>query len=726
MATIIKSANISQVQNRGDSYVSGSHLKIHFPTKDVFDDVSASVHAGDRIAIVGANGEGKSTLMKMLCGVLEPDGGDLSIRRDLRIGFLGQADGAKLSNNKNVAAQNIVPQEKSDAQNIVAAQKSTAQNQSTNTNQNQSNSPQNQSTKTVQEIILGDYEYEYEWASDSKIRSILDALISDIDLSQDSSKLSGGQAQRVSLAALLIKDWDVIALDEPTNHLDMPAIKWLAGHINSRWRKNDGAFLIVTHDRWFLDEVANLTWEVHDGICETFDGGYSAYILGRAERDKQAAVVEGKRQNLMKKELAWLSRGAPARTAKPKFRIEAANELIADEPPPRSQTELVRLATSRLGKQVVDLEDVTVTFKILQSGTNPDDSDGTNKSATNPINQDPSDPENTVLNTITWSIGPGDRIGILGANGAGKSTLLSVITGKLDPTVGRVKIGKTVKFASLTQRLDELEKYEDTRVREIVAQYKTSYIAGTAGGGYGSSANSTKEMTPSQMLERLGFKTSQLQSYVKDLSGGQRRRLQLLLILLDNPNVLILDEPSNDLDTDMLAVLEDLLDWWPGTLLVVSHDRYLVERVTDSQFALVDGSLKHMPGGVDEYMRLVNTGASADRSVPDKSLSDKSAHKRTRVTAESPTESATESATDLESRGKSELSTKELQAIRKKANLVEGKLKRKTDEISQKTQDLENTSPDDYEALINLGELIKNLKSEQEELELEWLELTVD
>ncbi|WP_454118536.1 ABC-F family ATP-binding cassette domain-containing protein [Microbacterium lacticum] len=367
-------------------------------------------------------------------------------------------------------------------------------------------------------------------------------------------------------------------LGEPTNHLDVEAIAWLAEHLKRRWSANAGALLVVTHDRWFLDEVCTTTWEVHDRIVEPFEGGYAAYILQRVERDRQAAVIEQRRQNLARKELAWLRRGAPARTAKPRFRIEAANELIADVPEIRDKVQLQSLAVTRLGKDVVDVLDAGVSYPDPATGGEVD-----------------------VLRDVTWRIAPGERTGILGVNGAGKSTLLRLVAGAVLPTTGRVKRGKTVKVATLTQRMDELDQHLDDPVRVVISGLRTSYTIGA-----GSKAT---ELTPGQLLERMGFSSAQLSTPVKDLSGGQQRRLQLLLILLDQPNVLILDEPTNDLDTDMLAAIEDLLDSWAGTLLVVSHDRYFLERVTDQQYAVLAGPdgagrLRHVPGGIDEYLRL--------------------------------------------------------------------------------------------------------------------------
>jgi ATPase subunit of ABC transporter with duplicated ATPase domains len=488
-------------------------VHIEFPTRVVFDSVTLGVAEGDRIGLVGRNGDGKSTLLNILSGQLEPDDGKVTTRRNLTIGVLAQRDSLD------------------DAQ-------------------------------TVSHAIVGDAA-DHEWASNAQIRDVLAGLVNDVGWDATIGSLSGGQRRRVALAQLLVGDDDVLFLDEPTNHLDVEGIAWLAAHLKTRWSASAGALLVVTHDRWFLDEVCNTTWEVHDRIVEPFEGGYAAYILQRLERDRQNATIEGKRRNLMRKELAWLRRGAPARTAKPKFRIDAANDLIANEPEPRNAVALASMAMQRLGKDVVDLENIGVVFD-----------------------------EHTVLADVTWRLAPGERTGILGVNGAGKSTLLSLVAGSLAPSTGRVKRGKTVKVAMLTQQLFELDEMANDRVSEVVGRKKSTYQ--TEG----------KEMTPGQLLERLGFTSAQLSTPVKDLSGGQRRRLQLMLILLDEPNVLILDEPTNDLDTDMLVAMEDLLDTWPGTLIVVSHDRYLLERVTDQQYAIIDAHLRHLTGGVDQYLAL--------------------------------------------------------------------------------------------------------------------------
>ena len=502
-------------------------LHLEYPTRVIFEDVTIGIDEGQRIGVVGRNGDGKSTLMRLLSGRIEPDEGRVTRRGGITLGMLDQADN--------------LPDE-----------------------------------LTVAEAIVGDRP-EYEWAGDARVRDVIAGLVGGIPWEARMGELSGGQRRRVGLAALLVGDWDIIFLDEPTNHLDVEGIAWLAEHLKRRWATNSGGLMVVTHDRWFLDEVCTDTWEVHDKLIEPFEGGYAAYILQRVERDRSAAASESKRQNLMRKELAWLGRGAPARSTKPKFRIDAANELIANEPPPRDKVTLASMAMQRLGKDVVDLEGVSVSYTDKTTG-------GVKE----------------ILNDVTWRIAPGERTGILGVNGAGKSTLLSLVAGSLMPTTGKVKRGKTIKVATLTQQLGELEDIWDDRVSEVLGRQKSSYVAGG------------KEMTPTQLLERVGFASAQLSTRVRELSGGQKRRLQLLLIILDEPNVLILDEPTNDLDTDMLAAIEDLLDSYPGTLLVVSHDRYLLERVTDQQYAVMDGAMRHLPRGVDQYLELRLAQVKAD------------------------------------------------------------------------------------------------------------------
>lgn len=599
----------------------GESLHLEFPTRTIFEGITVGLNEGDRIGIVGRNGDGKSTLMKILAGRLEPDSGRVTVRGGTRIGYLDQSD--------------VLDDD-----------------------------------HTVGYAIVGDTP-EYEWASQARIRDVISGLVSDLPWDAPVSSLSGGQRRRVALASLLAQEWDVLMLDEPTNHLDVEAITWLAGHLKSRWPKNAGGLMVVTHDRWFLDEICTDTWEVHDRIVEPFEGGYAAYILQRVERDRQAAAAEAKRQNLMRKELAWLRRGAPARTSKPKFRIDAANALIADVPPVRDTVELKKMAVSRLGKDVVDLENVSVTY------------------------DDPSMPDGKrpVLKKVTWRIAPGERTGILGVNGAGKSTLLSLVTGDLKPTEGHVKHGKTVKIATLTQQLDELNEVANDRVSDVIGRKKRSYIA------------DGKELSPSQMLERLGFTSAQLSTPVKDLSGGQKRRLQLMLILLDEPNVLILDEPSNDLDTDMLAAMEDLLDTWPGTLLVVSHDRYLMERVTDQQYAVIDGSFRHLPGGVDEYLALSAAGAGGSAAG--------SAQARAASSAQASAEPDTP-----------KVSGAELRAAQKESGAIERRLAKLAAEQEKLSEQMSAHDASDYAGLAALGEQQQTLQDEIDELEMRWLELS--
>ena len=604
----------------------GESLHLEFPTRTIFEGITVGLNEGDRIGIVGRNGDGKSTLMKILAGRLEPDSGRVTVRGGTRIGYLDQSD--------------VLDDD-----------------------------------HTVGYAIVGDTP-EYEWASQARIRDVISGLVSDLPWDAPVSSLSGGQRRRVALASLLAQEWDVLMLDEPTNHLDVEAITWLAGHLKSRWSKNAGGLMVVTHDRWFLDEICTDTWEVHDRIVEPFEGGYAAYILQRVERDRQAAAAEAKRQNLMRKELAWLRRGAPARTSKPKFRIDAANALIADVPPVRDTVELKKMAVSRLGKDVVDLENVSVVY------------------------DDPSMPggKRPVLKKVTWRIAPGERTGILGVNGAGKSTLLSLVTGDLKPTEGRVKHGKTVKIATLTQQLDELNEVANDRVSDVIGRKKRSYIA------------DGKELSPSQMLERLGFTSAQLSTPVKDLSGGQKRRLQLMLILLDEPNVLILDEPSNDLDTDMLAAMEDLLDTWPGTLLVVSHDRYLMERVTDQQYAVIDGSFRHLPGGVDEYLALSAAGAGG------------SAAGSAQARSTAPTQKA--SAQEAEAVAKPKVSGAEQRAAQKESGAIERRLAKLAAEQEKLSEQMSAHDASDYAGLAALGEQQQALQDEIDELEMRWLELS--
>jgi ATPase subunit of ABC transporter with duplicated ATPase domains len=445
-------------------------------------------------------------------------------------------------------------------------------------------------------------------------------------------------------------------LDEPTNHLDVEGVAWLAEHLKNRWGKNDGALVVVTHDRWFLDEVCNLTWEVHDRLVEPFEGGYAAYILQRTERDRSAAASESRRQNLMRKELAWLRRGAPARTSKPKFRMDAAAALIANEPAPRDSVALAKLATARLGKDVIDVENLSFNLG-----------------------------ERTLLHDVTWRLGPGDRVGLVGVNGAGKTTLLRLMAGGLTPAVGRVKRGKTVKIAVLSQNVTELDEFEDERIGTLLAREKAQFVV------------EGKEVSPTIMAERIGFTSAQMQTPIGELSGGQRRRLQFLRLLFGEPNVLILDEPTNDLDTDMLAAMEDLLDGWPGTLIVVSHDRYLLERVTDMQYALLgDGSLRHLPGGIEQYLELrrASLGAVARAAV------------------------AT-SATTLEAAA---LTGAELRAAEKNLARIDRSLAKLAEELVEVDQQLAAHDVTDYQGLAVLAAKRDEIEGRRGDLELEWLE----
>ncbi|MFT8788633.1 MAG: ATP-binding cassette domain-containing protein [Bifidobacterium psychraerophilum] len=675
------------------------HVGLAFATTTVFTDVTQGVFEGDRIGIVGRNGGGKSTLLQLLADNQQPDTGRVTRRHGLTFGMLDQRDPLD-------------------------------------------------DAMTVREAALENRE-DYEWAADASSRDIVQALLGGISLDARVSSLSGGQRRRADLARLLLHDWDILALDEPTNHLDIVTIHWLAEHLKSRWSKGSGALLLVTHDRWFLDEVCQSMWEVHDGVIDPFEGGYSAYMLQRVERDRQSDVQETKRRNLARKELAWLTRGARARSTKQKFHVKAANELIADVPPMRNALELKQMATSRLGKQVVDLIDVTQIFafddirakeaeNLVQSpyaqaplmgsvevlrdadskdapdsgvgeGGNglPDDAVGDTAGMGNGDAAEPSEHDATsaarrvtisgrkVLDDVTWLIGPGDRFGIVGANGAGKSTLLSIIDGTLTPTVGRVNIGKTVKFAVLSQRLDELEELGPYRIQEVLARYKSSYMV------------EGKEVTPGQLMERLGFASAQLMTRIQDLSGGQKRRMQLLLILLNEPNVLIMDEPGNDLDTDMLAVMEDLLDTWPGTLIVVSHDRYLLERVTDQQYALLDGKVRHLPGGVDEYLQLVGVEQADEGSQGD---------------------TGNQAATGADAAPKGQQEAKAERNAKREAGKRASAIERKLAKLTQAREDIEGRmaqhDPADFEGLNALNEELQSVAQESDRLEEEWLELS--
>ena len=593
-------------------------VRVDFPTKTVFAELSLGVDEGARIGIVGKNGDGKSTLLRVLVGEVEVDDGRVIRTRGVSVGILGQTDGLADGD-------------------------------------------------TVKRAVVGDVP-EYEWAGDARTRSIIAGLLGDVAWDAPVGTLSGGQRRRVDLARLLIGDWDVLMLDEPTNHLDVAAITWLADHLKTRWRPGDGALLVVTHDRWFLDEVCETMWEVQGQRVWPFEGGFSAYIMQRVERDRLQALAEQKRQNALRRELAWLSRGARARATKPKFHVAAAQALIADVPPLRNELELKRMAMARLGKTVVELQDASLRFG-----------------------------DRVILDDVDWIIGPGDRYGIVGGNGIGKTTLLRVIQGLQPVDRGRVKIGQTVRFAVLSQHLDELTKLGDDRVRQVISRYSSRTML------------DGKEMTPGQLLERLGFTKDDQNEPVCDLSGGQKRRLALMLILLDEPNVLILDEPGNDLDTDMLAAVESLLDGWPGTLLLVTHDRYLMERVTDHQFALVDGKVRHLPGGVDEYLLLTE---EAEREAAEAS----SAKATAKAVPGKPAsgEPAERTAPALSGGEQREL-RKLMASNEKKIGTLKGKIGKKQLEMAEADQS-------DYLVLTAMQEEIADFQDQIEALELEWLE----
>ncbi len=597
--------------------------------------MSLGVNEGERIGIVGRNGDGKSTLLKILAGELSPDEGRVIRNGSLRVGLLSQNDTLC-------------------------------------------------DTDTVKMALLGTIP-DYQWAKDAKIRSILSGLVSDIDWDVKVATLSGGQRRRLDLARLLIGDWDVLALDEPTNHLDIRAIWWLAGHLKSRWRAGAGALLVVTHDRWFLDEVCLSMWEVHDGQTNAFEGGYSAYIQQRVERDRLASLAEEKRQNTLRRELAWLARGAKARSTKPKFRVEAARALVADVPPLRNSLELKRMAMARLGKQVVELKAVSLRFD-----------------------------SKIILDKVDWLVGPGERIGIVGANGVGKTTLLRLIQGLITPDEGAVKIGKTVRFAVLSQHLEELDAYRKDRVRELIGRYgRRTMLDG-------------KETTPAQLLERLEFSRSDLNEPIEDLSGGQKRRLALMLILLSEPNVLILDEPGNDLDTDMLAAMEGLLDSWPGTLLLVTHDRYLMERVSDQQYALIEGKLRHLPRGVEEYLELTEEAQVKKGGLQEKTVGASSG----RAFSKTPSGKADSGKASSEnvSLGSApsrqvgqRLSGGEIRRLRKTLASNERKLETLRTKKEELCIQMQEEDPSDFVALASIQAQLDELQAQIDLLEQEWL-----
>ena len=570
-----------------------------FDIRPLLDNVSLGVNEGERIGIVGRNGGGKSTLLKIMASTLEPDEGRVAKSNAVRIGILSQTDTAAMG-------------------------------------------------ATVREVVLGDIP-AHQWASNSRIREVLAGLFgghSDDLLDRDFHSLSGGERRRVNLAKLLVDDLELILLDEPTNHLDVEGVAWLASHLRSR---NNLSVVVITHDRWFLDEISDQIWEVVDGKVLSYEGGYSAFVLSKAERSRQSSVEDGKRNMLIRKELAWLRRGAPARTAKPKFRIEAANTLIANEPPPRNEAELLNFAANRLGNTVYELHQASISAGELE-----------------------------LLDSIYWNIGPGDRIGIVGVNGAGKTTLIRALTGEHKLGAGKLVTGVTVKPAFLSQHLEEL----DPKWRVLEAVEKVAMRVELGNG---------KELSASQLCERLGFNKDQQWTPVGDLSGGERRRLQLTRLLMDSPNVLLLDEPTNDFDVETLTALEDLLDSFGGTLLVISHDRYFLERVCDTFVGLTgDKSLRDLPRGIEEYLEL-RRGSQINK----------------------PKAEIKKVATIIEQK-----------AAKKELARIEKQLERRLARISEIEAELTQTG-NDYEKLATLTNELDSLKAEHAELEEQWLEANI-
>ncbi|WP_210502926.1 ABC-F family ATP-binding cassette domain-containing protein [Nocardioides xinjiangensis] len=598
-----------------------------YGVRPLLDDVSLGISLGERVGIVGRNGDGKTTLLEVMTGIEEPDSGRVSRTRGIEIGYLHQGDELVDSH-------------------------------------------------TVREAVLRG-RADHEWAADPTTREVVEELLAGVALDRAVVGLSGGERRRCALAALLLSRHDLVVLDEPTNHLDVEAVAWLASHLVSL----PSALIVVTHDRWFLDAVCQTTWEVHDGAVDAYEGGYAAFVLAKAERQRQAAATETRRQNLARKELAWLRRGAPARTSKPKFRIEAANALIDDVPPPRDRLELQRFASQRLGKDVIDIEDVDLTRG-----------------------------ERTLLDHATWRIGPGDRVGIVGVNGAGKTSLLSLISGALAPDVGRVRHGRTVELQHLTQALDEVDP--EARVLPTVESIRR--VTRTIDG---------QELTATSLLERFGFTGDRLTARLGDLSGGERRRFQLLKLLLSEPNVLLLDEPTNDLDIDTLNVLEDFLDSWPGTLVVVSHDRYFLERVTDSVWALLgDGQVSMLPRGVEEYLERRSQMQAAEASARTAPAAS-SGPAPTGAPSHDARGPAEQPAGQPQAQGKARPGSAEDRAARKVLARVEKQLERIAAREAELQAEME-ANLTDYALLARVGDQLGELAAEKEELELEWLEVS--
>ncbi|MDO5033017.1 ABC-F family ATP-binding cassette domain-containing protein [Corynebacterium sp.] len=597
-----------------------------FGLKTLLDGVSLGVQTGDRIGIVGINGGGKTTLLEVLTGIEPPDSGRVSHNSDLRMAVVTQ---------RFDLAEDL----------------------------------------TVAQAIIEPLGLEtYEWASNAKVRDVLGGLgIVDLGLETKVGALSGGERRRVNLAAALVQDLDLVVLDEPTNHLDVEGVQWLAEHLLRRKL----AIVVVTHDRWFLDTVATRTWEVHDGTVDLYEGGYNDWIFARTERARQADAAEQRRQNLARKELAWLRRGAPARTSKPRYRIEAAEALIADVPAPRDKVELMAFSKQRQGRVVIELEDATI--------CTPDG--------------------RTLVDHLTWRLAPGERIGLVGVNGSGKTTLLRALAGEVELAAGKRIEGKTVRLGWLRQELDDLDP--ERRLIDAVEDVATYVQLGK------------KELSASQLAERLGFSAKRQRTPVGDLSGGERRRLQLTRVLMAEPNVLLLDEPTNDLDIDTLQELESLLDSWPGTLVVISHDRYLIERIADNTYALFgDGKLTNLPGGIDEYLSK-RAAMEAQRSSGVLDLGSAN----TDATANTVAARGAQEAHKAQKNEK-KLSAQQVRELSKKMNALErkiAKLDQSTDKLNE--QMAKAAEEVDTAELTRLDGELKKVSAEREELELEWLEL---
>lgn len=605
-----------------------------FGLKTLLDGVSLGVQTGDRIGIVGVNGGGKTTLLEVLTGIEPPDTGRVSHNSELRMA---------------VVTQRFELDE----------------------------------TMTIGQAVVEPLGLEvYEWASNAKVRDVLGGLgIAELGLDTPVGQLSGGERRRVNLAAALVQDLDLVVLDEPTNHLDVEGVQWLASHLLAR----KVAVIVVTHDRWFLDTIATVTWEVHDGVVDTYEGGYNDWIFARAERARQADAMEQRRQNLARKELAWLRRGAPARTSKPRYRIEAAESLIADVPAPRNKVELLAFSKQRQGRVVIELEDAQIQT-----------------------------PDGRVLvDHLTWRLAPGERIGLVGINGSGKTTLLRTLAGEHALSAGKRIEGQTVRLGWLRQELDDLDPAR--RLIDAVEDVATYVHLGK------------KELSASQLAERLGFSPKRQRTPVGDLSGGERRRLQLTRVLMAEPNVLLLDEPTNDLDIDTLQELESLLDSWPGTLVVISHDRYLIERIADNTYALFgDSSLTHLPGGIEEYLRR-RAQLAAQESTGVLNLApaaaDSTASAASAASASSASADAAASAGAAANPPK-KLSSQQERDITKKMNALERKMGKLDPQIDKVTNEMARAAEDvDTAELTRLDRQLKELHEQREELELQWLEL---